>query len=93
MKLVLLFDPLLKRKTKRSLALTTEQSILIAMRYYATGDHYRTIGDANGLNIATVSRAITQVTGVFFSKCHRFIRMPGVDELSVIKQKFYKVHE
>lgn len=75
MKLVLLFDPLLKRKTKRSLALTTEQSILIAMRYYATGDHFRTIGDANGLDIATISRVSLRLRG--FTQVTVSLRLRG----------------
>ncbi len=56
-----LLEPHIKSSTRRSLALTTAQTVCIALRFFASGTFLYTIGDAENLAKSTVCRAIRKV--------------------------------
>lgn len=53
--------PILSHKTKSNMALSSRQQLLVALRFLATGDNLRTIGDAHGIHKSTVSRCVRRV--------------------------------
>lgn len=63
--------------TRRSRALTAEQKITTALRFYATGSFQTVLGDAHGMGKASVSRTITQVTNSILRCPQLPIRMPA----------------
>ena len=52
----------LKRKTKRSHAIPPVTQLLIALRFYASGSFLQVIGDSEGADKSTVSRAVHTVS-------------------------------
>lgn len=64
--------------------------ILVALRYYATGDHLSVIGDTFGIHKSTVSRSITEVTEILASKFNDYIKWPNADERKASKSEFYR---
>lgn len=75
----------------RSTDLGVIDTILIALSYYATGDHFRNIGQARGVRHETVSRAVDRVTDALLAIGNDFIRLPDADEAREIKNGFYEV--
>ena len=57
-RLVGLIGHRLHRPTNRNQALTPKQQVLVALRFYASGNFMQVIGDTFGIDIATVSRAV-----------------------------------
>lgn len=50
--------PLIAHPSKRNYGLSSEQQCLLALRYLATGCNFKVIGDAHGVDKATVSRTL-----------------------------------
>ncbi|KAL3836479.1 hypothetical protein ACJMK2_021911 [Sinanodonta woodiana] len=44
--------------TKRNMALTPLHKVLVALRSFATGAHFRLIGESLGVSVVTVSRCV-----------------------------------
>ncbi|WAR28861.1 HARB1-like protein [Mya arenaria] len=73
-RLVDLLTDRLKRPTQNSL--TVLQQVMIALRFYASGAFLQVIGDTFGVDIATVSRRVTDVTNALFDLRDRAIKFP-----------------
>ena len=63
----------LRRKTNRSHALRPIDQVLIAMRFYASGNFLQVIGDTVGVDKSTVSRAVHDVSQLLSAKQSMFI--------------------
>jgi hypothetical protein len=51
----------LKHTTNRNHALSSEEQIRLALRYFSTGASFSVIGDAHGVHKSTVSRSVQRV--------------------------------
>ncbi|XP_052760293.1 putative nuclease HARBI1 [Mya arenaria] len=69
----------LERPTRRNQPLTPRQQIMIALRFYATGNFLQVIGDTFGVDVATVSRVVTAVTDCIFDMKDSAIQFPTTD--------------
>ena len=91
-RLVRLIGHRLERPTKRNLPLTPRQQIMIALRFYATGNFLQVIGDTFGVDAATVSRVITSVTEALFNIKDRVILFPVTDVArNTVKRGFFSM--
>ncbi|CAC5425291.1 HARBI1 [Mytilus coruscus] len=61
---------------KMETALTVEQQVCIALRFYASGSFLQVIGDTMGYDKATVSRAVNDVTNALIDVKDNFIQWP-----------------
>ena len=66
----------LRRKTNRSHALRPIDQVLIALRFYASGNFLQVIGDTVGVDKSTVSRAVHDVSQLLSAKQSMFIKWP-----------------
>ena len=78
-RLVRLVEPTLQRRTRRNRALTVRQQLLMTLRFLATGAFLQVIGDTFGVDVATVSRVVTEVTDCLFRLKDVVIRFPMSD--------------
>ncbi|XP_063416443.1 putative nuclease HARBI1 [Mytilus trossulus] len=69
-------DDKLRRSTAKKTALTVEQQVCIALRFYASGSFLQVIGDTMGYDKATVSRAVNDVTNALLDVKDNFIQWP-----------------
>ena len=82
----------LERPTARNNALTTEEQVLIALRFFASGSFLEIVGDTvGGIPKCTVSRIISRVSAAISKKQNQFIRWPSTGESrQEIKQGFFE---
>ncbi|XP_029208930.2 putative nuclease HARBI1 [Acropora millepora] len=71
-----LIETYLRRKTNRSHALRPIDQVLIALRFYASGNFLQVIGDTVGVDKSTVSRAVHDVSQLLSAKQNMFIKWP-----------------
>ncbi|XP_055997802.1 putative nuclease HARBI1 [Ostrea edulis] len=87
-----LLEPELCRPTLRSYSLSALSQVAMALRYYATGDNMKTIGDTLGFHKSSVSRSIHDVSQALTDLASRFIKWPSTEgEKSNIKKGFYAI--
>ena len=68
--------------TRRNYAISTEQQLLIALRFFASGSFLQVIGDTHGYEKATVSRIVRKVSLALASKHEELIKFPTtIDQL------------
>ena len=78
--------------TGKSKALTAEQKVLIALKFFATGNSFRQIAETIGATKSSVSRSIREVSATLCSHSKEFIKFPTeIDEIKTIKKKFYDI--
>ncbi len=71
---------------------TAPEHLLIALRFYATGNFLITLGDFAGVHKSTVSRIIRKVTRIIASLRSKFIYMPRNEvERRQAYSNFYKI--
>ncbi|XP_071155445.1 putative nuclease HARBI1 [Mytilus edulis] len=77
----------LQRGTMKKTALTVEEQLSIALRYYASGSFLQVIGDTLGYDKSTVSRAVDDVTNAILARKNDFISFPtskaDIDEVKL----------
>ncbi len=84
----------LEKLTKRNYALSPELQLLCALRFFATGDKLRTIGDTFGIHISSVSRIISTVSLALMRHLDRFVNFPTEEEhLQELKRGFYSIRK
>ena len=66
----------LRRKTNRSHALRPIDQVLIALRFYASGNVLQVTGDTVGVDKSTVSRAVHDVSQLLSAKQNMFMKWP-----------------
>ncbi|XP_032238952.1 putative nuclease HARBI1 [Nematostella vectensis] len=84
-----LLSPQLARGTKRNHALSPTLQVLVALRYFASGNFLEVIGDTFGLPKSTVSRCITDVSKALVANKEEFIAWPSDEEKRQIKEAFF----
>ncbi|CAG2251314.1 HARBI1 [Mytilus edulis] len=81
----------LRRPTNKATALTVEQQVCIALRFYASGSFLQVIGDTLGYDKGTVSRVVNDVTDALIDIKDDFVSWPtDVDSINRIKCGFYR---
>lgn len=86
-----LLGPRIKHRTARSHALTVEQMVCVALRFFASGGFLYSVGDAEHLNKATICRAVRAVCLAIKSHADVFISFPGHRRLKDIKEDYYRI--
>ncbi|XP_052084585.1 putative nuclease HARBI1 [Mytilus californianus] len=81
----------LRRSTTKETALTVEQQVCIALRFYASGSFLQVIGDTMGYDKATVSRAVNDVTNALLDVKDNFIQWPkDINSINRMKCGFHR---
>ena len=80
-----LLRPKLERVTRRGHALTVEQQVLTALRFFASGSFLQCIGDGMGVDKSTVSRVVTAVTDALVDIRQDFIKWPSATEKDKVR--------
>ena len=81
----------LRRKTNRSHALRPIDQVLIALRFYASGNFLQVIGDTVGVDKSTVSRAVHDVSQLLSAEQSMFIKWPATATvINENKNGFYR---
>ncbi|XP_067145449.1 putative nuclease HARBI1 [Centruroides vittatus] len=78
----------IKHLDGRGLPLTTEQQLLTALRFYATGSYRRVAGDLIGVHVSTVCRTIQNVSKALVHLKNAEIVFPTESELTSVKHDF-----
>ncbi|VDI63605.1 Hypothetical predicted protein [Mytilus galloprovincialis] len=80
----------LERGTKKETALSVEQQVMIALRFYGSGSHLQVVGDTMGFDKSTVSRVIDRVTDLLVAMKDDFISWPDNQRKNLIRAGFYE---
>ncbi|KAK2832594.1 hypothetical protein Q7C36_016056 [Tachysurus vachellii] len=72
-------------------ALTSEQMLCIALRFFTNGSFLYNIRDAEHISKATVCRAVRKVCLTLKRFLTIFVLFPGHKPVRVIKEKFYRI--
>ena len=75
----------LERGTNKETALSVEQQVMIALRFYGSGSHLQVVGDTMGFDKSTVSRVIYRVTDSLVAMKDDFISWPDNQRKNVIR--------
>ena len=86
-----LLGPRIKHRTARSHALSVEQMVCVALRFFASGAFLYSVGDAEQLNKATICRTIRSVCLAIKALADVFIPFPGHRRLCDIKEEFHRI--
>ncbi|XP_058617592.1 putative nuclease HARBI1 [Onychostoma macrolepis] len=86
-----LLEPHIKSLTSRSRALTTAQTVCIALRFFASGTFLYTTGDAENLGKSAVCRAIRKVYLALKQFLGVFVVFPSHLRPQVVKQSFFAI--
>ncbi|KAM7423433.1 hypothetical protein PAMA_011138 [Pampus argenteus] len=86
-----LIRPHISNITSRSHALTSEQILCVALRFFANGSFLYNIGDAEHLSKATVCRAIRRVCLALKTLLPIFVVFPGHKPVRAIKEEFHRI--
>lgn len=89
-------QPIIGRKyiheNLRGRRLSTEEHLVVALKFYAHGTSFRSLGEQYGIGIGTVSRIIHYVTNAIIECYSGLIQMPVTrEECSQISFSFYEV--
>ncbi|XDV48582.1 hypothetical protein PO909_017978 [Leuciscus waleckii] len=88
-----LLKPHISNVTNRGSALSAEQIIFIALRFFfATGSFLYNVGDAEHVGKATVCRAVRTVCMALKRFLHTFVQFPGHKPVRFIKEEFHRVY-
>ena len=78
--------------TRRNHAISTEQQLLIALRFFASGSFLQVISDTHGYDKATVSGIVRKVSLALASKHEEFIKFPTtMEEKNTIRAGMYEI--
>ncbi|KAJ8302468.1 hypothetical protein KUTeg_018864 [Tegillarca granosa] len=77
--------------SRKFMALTTFQQIIIALRFYSTGLYYRLVGDSFVISVVSVARFVDRVSLALCYITRQFITFPVGRECSEIKRCFYDI--
>ncbi|KAF9794196.1 hypothetical protein SFRURICE_009573 [Spodoptera frugiperda] len=76
-------------KTQRNHAVSTEISLLLTLRYLATGSYLRSAADFCGVSPPTASRIVKKVTEAIAQLRPVTIKFP--DNISTLQNGFYQI--
>lgn len=86
-----LLQPRISSVTRQGHALSSEQVLCVALRFFANGSFLYNIGDAENIGKATVCRAVRSVTLALKEHLGDFVAFPGHKPVWNIKQEFYRI--
>ncbi len=86
-----LLEPHIKSSTRRSRALTTAQTVCIALRFFASGTYLYTIGDAENLAKSAVCRAIHKVYLALKQFLGVFVVFPSHLRPQAVKKSYFAI--
>ncbi|XP_056604835.1 putative nuclease HARBI1 [Triplophysa dalaica] len=86
-----LLHPYITNLTRRGRALTSEQILCMALRFFANGSFLYNTGDAEHVSKATVCRAIRKVCLALKHFLHIFVKFPGHKPVRAIKEEFHMI--
>jgi DNA-binding MarR family transcriptional regulator len=66
----------LERPTAKRTALSVEQQIMIALKYYGSGTQLQVVGDTLDFDKSTVSRVVDSVTDALVARKDQHIKWP-----------------
>lgn len=76
----------------RNHAVSAQNQLLIALRYYATGSFLRVSADFTGVERSTCGRIVRRVSKALATLCPHFIKFPTTaEEVETVKQGFYRI--
>jgi nuclease HARBI1 len=81
----------LQHATHRNEALSVENQLACALRYYATGSFQQVVGDTLHVSVSTVNRVITRVSTALTNKLNEHVKFPNAGERDIQKQMFYNI--
>jgi hypothetical protein len=91
--ILLLIDELrgaVEHETDWNGALSAEQQIMIALRFYATGCYHTLAGDVLDVHKSTASRAIRRVSVALEQRLREYVYLPQLPEyIDGMKAQFY----
>ena len=74
--IAILIEDEVRPLTKRNHAISTEQQLVIAVRFFPSGSFLQVIGDTHGYDKATVSRIVRRVSLALANKHEQWIKYP-----------------
>ncbi|XP_015226372.1 PREDICTED: putative nuclease HARBI1 [Cyprinodon variegatus] len=86
-----LVHPHISNITRRSLALTSQQLLCVALRFLANGSFLYNVGEAEHISRATVSRAVRRVCLALKRLLPNFVHFPGNKPIESIKEEFHRI--
>jgi len=75
----------------RNHALTSIEKLLLALRFYATGNFFITAGDFMGVSKTTASLIVCDVSTAIAKLRPIFVKMPIESEIPTMQKRFYKI--
>ncbi|KAK1900999.1 putative nuclease HARBI1 [Dissostichus eleginoides] len=79
----------LQCRTLQSHALTVEEQVLIALRFYACGSFYQVIADSMGVHKTTVGEVVTAVSDALARLLAHFVTFPNDGQIAKVRQNFF----
>uniref|UniRef100_A0A674MP41 Putative nuclease HARBI1 n=1 Tax=Takifugu rubripes TaxID=31033 RepID=A0A674MP41_TAKRU len=84
--------PHLQRPTLRSHALTMEEQVSIALRFFASGSFFEVIADSIGVTKSTVGCVVHSVARALSSLLNEYVKFPeNEEEISQNKKQFFSI--
>ena len=81
----------LRRKTRRNHAMSPSKQLLVALRFFASGSFLQVVGDIEGVDKSSASRAVQHVSQLLAAKQEMFIKWPTTAaEVNANKNGFYR---
>ena len=78
--------------TRRNQAISTEQKLLIALRFFASGSFLQVIGDTHGYDKASVSRIVRKVSLALANKHEQWIKFPTtIEDKNSVRAGMYDI--
>ena len=90
--IITLLQPHLSRFQMGTRPLGADTQILAALRYYASGAHFRVIADSIGIDEKSVRNSVWSVTSLLYNLSSRYIKFPNSQRgLNRAMQSFYAI--
>ncbi|XP_067249432.1 putative nuclease HARBI1 [Chanodichthys erythropterus] len=86
-----LIHPYIRNTSHRGRALTSEQMLCVALRFFANGSFLYNIEDAEHISKATVCRTVRKVCLALKRFLRIFVVFPGHKPLRAIKEEFHRI--
>ena len=78
--------------TQRNRAISTEEQLVIALRFFASGSFLQVIGDTHGYDKATVSRIVRRVSLALANKHETWVKFPTrMEDKNAIRAGMYEI--
>lgn len=90
--LVHLFEQQLEKTSNRNHPLKSNEQLLLALRFYATGSFQMLESDLYGVHQTTVCRCVHRVSKLIASLAPLYIKFPTEAEFEKLKTKFFNMH-